>query len=303
MSFAPHKTRIAILRGGPSSEYENSLTTGHTILENLPEEYHPLDVVVDRNGDWYHSGFKKPPEKIIQNVDLVWNVMHSFGESALVHKVMADFSVPFIGSDHISSGLTQNKKATNDVLVKFGIKVPHSIFFEVEKEYESVASKIGRSLPFPIIIKPVDQGSSFGVSLARSSFEVKKCLEDALRFSNRIMAEEYIEGSVVSSGVIENFRGEDHYPLAPFVVSGRDIDEQSRDKVRQIASNVHSVLHLKDYSQSDFVVHPKRGVFFLEVNTIPKIHEESKFISSLKSVGASIKDFVRHILAKAVKNK
>lgn len=303
MSFAPNKTRIAILRGGPSFEYEHSLISGKTILDNLPENYHPLDVLVDQNGDWYQAGFKKSPEKIIQSVDLLWNMMHGYGEDGFVHKMAKDFSVPFVGSNHISSGVTQNKKMTGDVLAKYGIKTPYSILFEVDDRNKKMAEMIDQSMPFPIVIKPNNSGSSSGVSVVYSSKDLKRSIDDASHFSKKVLAQEFINGSVISSGILEGFRGDDHYPLMPFVLSGPDINEENKQKIKELAFKIHKILHLKDYSQSDFVVHPKRGVFFLEVNTIPKIHEESKFVSSLKSAGASIKDFVKHILDRVVKVK
>ena len=68
MSFA-HKTRVAVLRGGPSSEYEVSLKTGEAVLKSLPQKYEGVDVFIDREGVWHVHGIARTPADALKHVD------------------------------------------------------------------------------------------------------------------------------------------------------------------------------------------------------------------------------------------
>src|SRR5882724_7545007 len=74
------KIRVAVLRGGTSPEYETSLQTGGYVLNNLPEKYHGVDVLIDRNGVWHVGGLPKSPEAILRQSDVVWNALHGSGD-------------------------------------------------------------------------------------------------------------------------------------------------------------------------------------------------------------------------------
>jgi D-alanine-D-alanine ligase-like ATP-grasp enzyme len=73
-------------------------------------------------------------------------------------------------------------------------------------------------------------------------------------------------------------------------------------QIEEIARRVHSLLHLRDYSRTDMVVHPKRGIFVLEVNSLPEVSHRSSFIKSLEALGGNIKEFVSHLI-KRVENR
>ena len=78
------KTKVAVLRGGPSSEYDVSLKSGATVLDNLNrEKYEPIDIFVDKNGEWYIGGIQKKPEAALADTDVVWNALHGDRKSVV----------------------------------------------------------------------------------------------------------------------------------------------------------------------------------------------------------------------------
>jgi D-alanine-D-alanine ligase len=88
------KKRIAILRGGPSSEYDVSLKTGKSVLDSLRDDHHVLDIVIDKNGDWYLEGKKREPKDALKNVDGVFNAMHGeYGEDGKVQQLLEQIKV------------------------------------------------------------------------------------------------------------------------------------------------------------------------------------------------------------------
>ncbi|MFA6269898.1 MAG: D-alanine--D-alanine ligase [Candidatus Paceibacterota bacterium] len=326
MSFA-HKIRVGVLRGGPSPEYDVSLNTGKTILANLPDEYIPLDIWVSKNGIWHTSGLEKNPYDILKMVDVVVNAMHGFyGEDGTVQRFLENFGVPYTGSGSLASALGMNKIMSKNIFNKNGLKTPHHIFIE-KSEDEDIDKKmintIYQSMPFPIIIKPVSSGSSFGISFVDKLGDLKEALKNSFKHSNKLLIEEYINGKEATCGVVEGFRGQNFYTLLPIEIDQNkgdvfyDFDSkyknlESRCKIpgnfsehekRQITEATilaHQILGLRHYSRADFIFHPKRGLFILEVNTLPELTHRSPFIKSLEAVGGDIREFLSHLISTAL---
>src|SRR3989338_5397698 len=95
MSFS-HKTRVGVLRGGPSPEYDVSMNTGKIILANLPEEYEPIDIFISKEGVWHIGGLEKELYKILQMIDVAVNATHGvYGEDGNIQKLFEKFHIPY----------------------------------------------------------------------------------------------------------------------------------------------------------------------------------------------------------------
>lgn len=326
MIIAPHKKRIGVLRGGPSPLYEVSLNTGRFILQNLRETdlYEPVDIFVSKDGVWHEYGYEKSPDKVLKKLDGVWNAMHgSYGEDGVVQKVLEGIGASYTGSNALSSSVAMNKILTKRLFNKFGIKTPVFVSVNKDESMHSAVEKIFSGIPFPVVIKPASAGSSLGVSIANTKQEVANSLHKAFMYSPNVIAEEFIAGREVACGVIDDFRGENTYKLLPIEIvlpknrtfydfrakyedRGKEyfalgnLSQEEREKVKELAALVHNSMGLRHYSKSDFIVHPRRGVYVLEVNTLPPLGEKTSFIKSLESVGSNIKEFLHHTLDKAL---
>ena len=81
--------RIGVLRGGPSSEYDVSLKSGHEVLKHLSQTHKPLDIFISRNGTWHVQGIERSPERILKHVDVIFNALHGkFGEDGRVQEIL-----------------------------------------------------------------------------------------------------------------------------------------------------------------------------------------------------------------------
>src|SRR3989338_4621726 len=105
------KIRVAVLRGGPSSEYEVSLKSGESILRHLHEDkYQPQDVLIDRQGVWHLRGLPVEPRRALEHTDVVVNGLHGeWGEDGKVQQLLDAFSVPYTGSGALLSAEGMNK--------------------------------------------------------------------------------------------------------------------------------------------------------------------------------------------------
>jgi D-alanine-D-alanine ligase len=216
-----------------------------------------------------------------------------------------------------------NKHLTKEALAKLKgrIKTAAHKLFTKEDLVRRGAHEIFKEIPHPSVVKPVGAGSSVGVSIVRDFFELEKALAAAFEHSDAAIIEEFIEGREATCGVIDSFRGEERYALLPIeIIPHKDssffdyeakygggsqeicpgnFDEATKAAIQDASRAVHEALDLKHYSRSDFIVHPKRGVYFLEVNTLPGLTSESLLPKSVQAIGSSLGEFLDHVISLA----
>ncbi|MBP7770865.1 MAG: ATP-grasp domain-containing protein, partial [Candidatus Pacebacteria bacterium] len=287
---------VGVLRGGPSREYEVSLKTGASVLEALDrEQYEPRDIFIDREGAWHVHGVAMEPERALKGIDVAFNAMHGeYGEDGRVQRELDKLGVPYTGSGAFASAIAYNKQHTKEAVKKLGVKVPHGLVLEParEGEIDELARRLFRTFPHPAIVKPVSGGSSLGTHVAHTYHGLEHALKQASAYSPKILIEEYIPGRDASVGVLSDYRNEGTYALIPAPIT---LTHAEKDALSSIAKKVHDGLGLSHYSESDFVV-SKRGIYFLEVNSLPKLHGDSKLMGSLQAVGTSLSQFLSHVV-------
>ncbi len=320
------KVRVAILRGGPSEEYDVSLKSGAAVLSSIDtNRYQPLDVVITKNGEWLLDGKVYLPEHILHCVDVVFNAMHgSYGEDGTVQRLLDRYNVPYTGSKALSSSICINKLNTKDFLRNHEIKMaPHMHLVKDDvSDISRISERIADMFGPQYIIKPVSSGSSVGTMMVKNPALLAQAIEDAFKMYDEILVEARIPGREATVGVLERFRDEPSYALPPVEIIPPpqneffDLDAKysgftqeicpstfSKDvksQLMEISKNIHSIMQLSQYSRSDFIV-AKDGIYFLEVNTLPGLTTESLFPKALDAVGVTYKDFVTHLLYDAAK--
>jgi len=317
--------KVGILRGGIGHEYEVSLKTGASVIKNLPaDKYQPVDILITRDGAWHLNGRPVSPEQAIRSVDVVFNALHGeFGEDGQVQQILESVRSPYTGSQAVASALGMDKQKSKEIFKQAGFKVPNGVV--VKRDYQTDAEAIAydafQKIAPPWIIKPVGSGSSVGLYLARNYPELVQALEACFKISDRVLVEEYIKGKEATCGVMDNFRNQDYYPLLPIeivttpnkklfdyeakyggetseICPGRFTKEEKAE-LERLATEIHKVLGLRHYSRSDFIVSPK-GIYVLEVNTLPGMTEESLVPKALRASGIPYGHFLDHIITLAL---
>lgn len=315
------RTVVAVLRGGPSSEYEVSLRSGASVLNALDKEkYDPRDIFIDRNGTWHMHGLEMLPERALRGVDVAFNAMHGhYGEDGEAQRLLEALAIPYTGSSAAASALAFNKQHTKQAIKKLGIKTPKALAVPPPQDgdFEKLAFTIFRGFPHPAIVKPVIGGSSVGTTIVDNFHTLAWALKRAHEVAPKALIEEFIRGKEATVGVIDHFRGETTYALMPVEIvppasrpffdyhakySGESIERvpghfshEEKGELAQMAKKVHEGLGLSHYSRSDFIV-GKRGIFFLEVNTLPGLTEESLLPKALHAVGSRLSEFLDHVI-------
>ena len=314
--------RVGVLRGGPSLEHNVSLKTGESVLRNLPQKYSAKDIFISKEGEWYWDGKPAHHERIFRQIDVAFNALHGeYGEDGKVQQLLEAFGIPYTGSGVMASALGMNKILARQAFKSAGLKTPFGFEIVLENGLAEAAKKIFKIMPPPWVVKYPSGGSSVGVSIARSFDDLEGALKKVSAFSSKILVEEYIKGREATCGVIDEFRNQKHYALPiveiiPPAESGffnydakyggqtrelcpANFDLPTKRKIEAMAVAAHKAIGGRHYSRSDFIV-SKKGIYILEINTLPGLTAESLLPKAMMAVGSSHKELIDHLLGLAL---
>jgi len=318
--------KVAVLRGGPSSEYDVSLKTGKAVIAALCDSHHVCDITIDQDGRWYKDGIEVKPASVLRDMDVVFNAMHGeYGEDGKVQQLLESINAKFTGPTAFGAALSMHKAKAKEVYKQHGLKTPLWLIATKPDNVELQARDIIKQMPLPVIVKLVDKGSSVGIAIANSYHELVDILNELYTHDDTLLVEEFIKGKEGTVGVIEKFRNQEVYPLLPIEIippahkdffdyeckydgSTREIcpgtfTRSESEEMQRAAIAAHRALGLRHYSRTDFIVHPKRGVYVLETNALPGLTGESLLPKALEPIGSNYKAFLEHILDLASKQK
>lgn len=316
--------RVAVLRGGPSNEYDVSLRSGAAVLEALRDEgYDCKDIMVTKKGEWLESGLLRAPEQALDATDVVFIALHGqYGEDGQVQRLLQRKNIPFTGSRALSSAVAFNKELTKFTLRDHDILMPkHQRFTRadldtIDQEINTIFKEIGPEL----FVKPISSGSSLGARYIPNAETLRAALFELLDTYEQVMIEEFIRGKEATVGVLQDFRNESVYVLPAIEIippggiplfsneakySGATAEicpgrfsYHEKSKLSDAAALVHTVLNCDHYSRSDFIV--RNGeIYFLEINTLPGLTRESLFPKAAAAVGLDFRQLVIHLVETA----
>lgn len=303
MGIFSSRTKVAVLRGGPSHGYEQSLKTGAyvlNVLRELPDLYEPMDIFISRDGEWHRGGLVLRPEQALHDIDVVWNGLHGeYGEDGQIQRLLDSLKIPYTGSEALASSLSHNKHLAKDLYKQHSLLTPEFELITEEDFNEDRLLFIFRNFMHPVVVKPADGVHSLGVGLAHTFHELKEVIKETFKHSPKVIVEEHIKGTLVSCCVVENAKGEDLYTLIP---TGRR-PQGENEIISYMSRKAHEALGLRHYSSSDFIITPRGRIYILETNALPAIHEEAPLQESLSATGWKSDALVRHLLELAISKR
>lgn len=322
MSSTLKKITVGVLRGGPSGEYEVSLKTGANILKHLGslDHYAAKDIFIDKSGIWHIDGLARSPDRALRGIDIAFNALHgTYGEDGRVQQILESHGVPYTGSNPLGSAIAMNKILSKKYFKENGIPIGDHIAFRkgdnIANSHEKLSNK-----PHLKVVKPVSSGSSLGMTVIRDMHELPTALEKAFQYSDTVMVEEFFQGREATCGVLESSDGKHIYPLPPVEIKdlskngegfwgyeskySNDLHElicpgnftkEETYQIQQLAVAAHKALGLRHYSRTDIMITPK-GMFVLEVNTLPGLTDASLLPKSLAAAGCTFPEFLDHLI-------
>lgn len=304
-------TVVGVLCGGMSNEREVSLRSGKNVFEALLRLGYNNSVLIDVDKD-----IAQTLEE--HGVEVAFNALHGkFGEDGCIQGLLEIAGIPYTGCGVYSSAVCMNKDYTKNVLKNFDIPLIKSV---TVKKGEDPKDKIV-DLKYPLILKPVGEGSSIGMYKVNSPEEFDKFYAESAKIGQDIMVEEYITGISATTGVLEGEEGafateilelrpknewydyESKYTpgMTEFILPAEISDEMTR-KVKETAVKAFKACRCSGLSRVDFLI-TKDIPYVLEINTSPGMTDLSDLPAQANACGISYDELVLMILNGAGLNK
>ncbi len=280
---------IAVLMGGPGSEREVSLASGTAVLEALQSEgLNAVGVdVTTRELD------------LPEGTGLCFNVIHgTFGEDGDMQEVLEKMNMPYTGAGIESSRVAFDKVASKEVFVANNVPTPAS---------EIIDCSAGVNLPkmaLPYVVKPPREGSSVGVHIVKTEDEALTAIEDAAKYGDEVLIEQFVQGKELTVGVINDevlpvvhiaprsgfYDMNNKYPWmnddgGTDYYCPAELDEATTAKVQKAAIDAHRALGCEIYSRVDVLLDADGNPYVLEANTIPGMTASSLLPKAAKVAG------------------
>jgi len=311
--------KIGVLCGGESREREISLKSGQAIYETLKEE--GLNVVkID-----VHRDIMKVIGK--EAIDIAFLALHGgWGEGGTIQAICRLMGIPFTSSDVLGSALAIDKLATKKVLKSEGILTPPCLIFskkDIKKRgyLESFTQQVKVKLGFPVILKPVREGSTIGVKVIGKKDNLKSELESYTNYGNILLVEKYINSTEVTVGVLglrDDLEALPIIEIAPkaeiydfkckytpgeteYIIPAR-IPKDIYRKVQTIALRTSKALNLEIISRIDILVENK-NIYVMEANSIPGMTRISLVPRAARSAGYEFSDLLIKMLELSLKRE
>lgn len=305
------KLRVALLSGGRSGEREVSLKGGEEVFKALDQSKYEItryDPATDL-------------EKIAADaaeIDMAFILLHGpFGEDGTMQGFLDMLGIPYQGAGVLGSAMAMDKNIAKVMYRQAGLTVPDWVMAK-RSDIDS-PDKIIEELGLPVVIKPLHQGSSLGMSIPNTAEEVKAGLRTAFEFDNQVMVEKFIKGREITGGVLGNeeltslplveiFPGDDfqffdyeakYQPGASKEVCPADFDSETTAKAQGYALTAHRVLNLEVYSRTDMIINDE-GIFVLETNTIPGMTPTSLLPQAAAAHGLDFSAFLDRLIELAL---
>lgn len=346
------RKQIAILFGGCSPEYSVSLQSAYSVITHIDrKKYTPILIGISNAGDWfkYDGEIEKIPadtwcnEKdcipvvvspsrtvhgilTIKNgkikemyIDAAFPVLHGKnGEDGTVQGLFELAGIPVVGCGVLSSALCMDKDRAHKLVQTAGISVPQSFVLQNDMDAE-IALMQAEEIGYPLFVKPVGAGSSYGITKVTERNQLPAALKLAFSYDNKVIIEECISGFEVGCAVLENdglmvgevdeielekgfFDFTEKYTLktSSIHVPAR-ISAEEATKIKEMAKLIYKTLDCRGFARVDMFLDDTGRIVFNEVNTIPGFTTHSRFPNMMKAVHISFEQIISIAIDKAVR--
>ncbi len=291
--------RVAVLMGGSAAEREVSLTSGRFVLQALQDA--GVDAFAVDIGD-------NPLRQILElEADRAFNILHGRGgEDGRIQALLEAAGMPYVGNGIKASALTMDKLMTKRLALGAGIETPD---FRVADTAQS-ALRAGEELGYPLIVKPVLEGSSIGMSKVVSAAQMTAAYELARRYG-RVMIEAWVEGGEytvtwIDGKALPAIRVETPHEIYDYDAkysadSTRyhcpcGLNEKEEDELAELTRHCAEICDLRHWGRIDFMRDAQGRFLMIEVNTVPGMTDHSLVPMAARQAGLSFRQLVLKLL-------
>ena len=328
--------KVAILFGGQSSEHPVSLMSARSVCENMPEQYQLYLVGITKDGKWYHyqgsyqdiengnwqnyqdnqevilscnrnhHGFYNLSTNSIDYIDVIFPVLHGrFGEDGTIQGVCQLSGIDCVSDSMQSCVLAMDKELTHILCQKEGIDMAKYICVKKQDkiDYQKLFERIKNELSLPCYVKPAREGSSFGAHKISDYQQFITYSEDAFSYDNKILYEEFIDGTEVGCAILNNEVAKEMFEVivstemygykekydgfkTQICVPAVNLSEQQQQQAKQLSLKIAGILGCNVIARVDFF-NSSKGLIFNEANLIPGFTSHSLYPAMFRESNVS----------------
>ena len=303
------KKKVLILSGGISKERLISLDTGYQVAKELK-----------KNG--YKVKIFEPDINLEKNIKIfkpsvIFNALHGqFGEDGYIQSILERFKIPYTHSGVIASSIAMDKVVSKKIFIKNKIKTPKFISYSYDMSSSNLLKKINKELKFPVVVKPLNEGSSVNVYICNKRNIIKTL--DSIKQYKKVMIEKFIGGREIQVAIMGNKKlgaielkpKRKFYDYkAKYSASAKtehiipvDLTKDKLRTVLEMAYKAHKVIGCNGVTRSDFKFYKGR-FYLLEINTQPGMTKLSLVPEIAAYKGISFLNLIEWIIKDASKKK
>jgi D-alanine-D-alanine ligase len=313
MNLQELKTKkIGVLMGGLSSERDISLRSGQNCLRALLAKGYravPIDAVSDVAQRLDEEG-----------VEVAFLALHGrYGEDGTIQGLLEIMGIPYTGSGVLASAMAMNKVAAKKVVMGSGLATPPYCQVDMDEPADKAATRIAAALGLPVMLKPVEEGSSLGVAKCAEVAALGSAVEQARGSFGAVFAERFVAGREITVGVLQRQGRTDTLPILELVPKNEFYDFEAKytkgltefvlpaplapevyADAERLAVAAFEAIGCRGYARVDMMVDGSGVPWFIEVNTLPGMTDTSDLPAQANEAGLSYEDLVETILLTAV---
>ncbi|MDA1371590.1 MAG: D-alanine--D-alanine ligase [Proteobacteria bacterium] len=290
---------IVVLKGGKSAEREISLISGGAVFDGL-QRLGIKSSAIDVGNDVIARLIEARP-------DLVFNMLHGQGgEDGVIQGLLETMGIPYTGSGVLASALAMDKIKSKLIWQRLGLSTAEFLTLDVKTDWQAVIDQLGK-----VVVKPVNGGSSLGISIVDNAEDLAKEFQVALQFDTQVMAEKCIEGREFSTGVLEDqlfptIQLETNREFFDFEAKYKDentrmicppeLDDDKYAELEQLVRRSYESLDCSGLARVDVMQNHDGEFFLLELNTVPGMTGHSFVPMAAQKVGIDFDELLLRIL-------
>lgn len=302
--------KVLLIYGGSSTEHEVSCNSAKNIIKNIDKsKYNLTTLKITKDNIWISN------DKIVDNIieylkqfDVIFPITHGTkGEDGKLQGMLDFFDIKYVGPKTGESFICMDKVYSKMVFEKLGVNVVPYEIYDKNKQI---------NIPFPVIVKPANGGSSVGISKANNEQELNQAIEKANLYDSKIILEQFIKGQELECAVLEDEEiivseiGEIKSANEIYDYDSKYINSESQtiipahipndisNTIKETAEYLFKKMNLKGLSRIDFFYDGNK-IYINEINTLPGFNEISMYPKLITNLGISYQELITKLIENA----
>lgn len=335
------KKKVAILYGGRSVEHGVSVNSARNIFEYIDKErFEPLLIGISKSGQWFQTssvtkdieqgkamglildaqspGFIHLSSGDRMKADIIFPVLHGTdGEDGSIQGLIKAMDIPMVGTGVLGSSIAMNKVVAKRLLKAAGLPVTRFVDFHFREKDAINFKEVKKEIGLPFMVKSASLGSSVGVSKVRDEQSFNLAIDEAFRYDDALLIEEFIKGREIECAILGNTPAEASYP-GEIVINPKyefytfdakyvdpeavridvpaDLHKKTAERIREVCIRAYEVLYCEDFARVDLFLSEEGSVYINEINTIPGFTNSSMFPMMWKERGLEFSNLISRLL-------